>query len=621
MPKYIVVAGGVMSGVGKGVTTASIGKILQEHGYKVTAIKIDPYINYDAGTLRPTEHGEVWVTDDGGEIDQDLGTYERFLNLDIPKRNNITTGQIYKTVIDRERQGEYLGQTVQFIPHIPDEIKCRIKEASNDFDFVLIEVGGTIGDYENIPFLFALKSLERDVGKQNLVYVLITYLPIPSHIEEMKTKPTQQAIRLLSESGIFPDFIICRAKKPLDIVRKKKIETYANIISEHVISEPDIETVYQIPLDLEKEKLGEKILKEFGIKSKKQPNWHSWQKLVENILNPKKTVKIAIVGKYIDIGDYNLADSYISINQALMHAGASLNIGVEINWLDSKMFENSKTSENQRFSWPRKSKGFSRESLNELKNYNGVIVPGGFGASGVEGKINAINFARINKVPYLGLCYGLQLAVVEFARNVCNLRDAHTTEVEPKTSAPVIDVQPAQREILEKHLYGGTMRLGAYAAILKDKSKVLKLYEETGRLKEDEKRIQELMKDKSQAFRLGILEMSVNRSRMRGSQDSLANSPISEHAQKPKVFDKNKKIVLERHRHRYEVNPKFVDLIEKNGMVFSGYYERFDKTKLMEYIELQNHPYFVGTQAHPEFKSRLGNPSPLFYGFIKACGK
>ena len=621
MPKYIVVAGGVMSGVGKGVTTASIGKILQEHGYKVTAIKIDPYINYDAGTLRPTEHGEVWVTDDGGEIDQDLGTYARFLNLDIPKRNNITTGQIYKTVIDRERQGEYLGQTVQFIPHIPDEIKCRIKEASNDFDFVLIEVGGTIGDYENIPFLFALKSLERDVGKQNLVYVLITYLPIPSHIEEMKTKPTQQAIRLLSESGIFPDFIICRAKKPLDIVRKKKIETYANIISEHVISEPDIETVYQIPLDLEKEKLGEKILKEFGIKSKKQPNWHSWQKLVENILNPKKTVKIAIVGKYIDIGDYNLADSYISINQALMHAGASLNIGVEINWLDSKMFENSKTSENQRFSWPRKSKGFSRESLNELKNYNGVIVPGGFGASGVEGKINAINFARINKVPYLGLCYGLQLAVVEFARNVCNLRDAHTTEVEPKTSAPVIDVQPAQREILEKHLYGGTMRLGAYAAILKDKSKVLKLYEETGRLKEDEKRIQELMKDKSQAFRLGILEMSVNRSRMRGSQDSLANSPISEHAQKPKVFDKNKKIVLERHRHRYEVNPKFVDLIEKNGMVFSGYYERFDKTKLMEYIELQNHPYFVGTQAHPEFKSRLGNPSPLFYGFIKACGK
>ena len=572
MPKYIVVAGGVMSGVGKGVTTASISKILQEHGYNATAIKIDPYINYDAGTLRPTEHGEVWVTDDGGEIDQDLGTYERFLNLDIPKRNNITTGQIYKTVIDKERQGEYLGQTVQFIPHIPDEIKRRIKDASNDFDFVLVEVGGTIGDYENIPFLFALKSLERDIGKQNLSYVLVTYLPIPSHIEEMKTKPTQQAIRLLSEHGIFPDFIICRAKKPLDVIRKKKIETYANIISEHVISEPDIETVYQIPLDLEKEKLGEKLLKEFGMKSKKQPNWQEWKKLVENILHSKKTVKVAIVGKYIDIGDYNLADSYISINQALMHAGASLNVGVEINWLDSKMFENNK------------------KRLNELKEYNGIIVPGGFGASGIEGKINAINFARINKTPYLGLCYGLQLAVVEFARNVCSLKDVHTTEVNPKTSAPVIDVQPAQKEILEKHMYGGTMRLGAYAAILRDKSKVLKLYEETGRLKEDEKRINGLIKDKSQAFRLGILE-------------------------------KGKKTVLERHRHRYEVNPKFVDLLEKNGMVFSGYYMRGDKTKLMEYIELPNHPYFVGTQAHPEFKSRLGNPSPLFYGFVKSCGR
>ena len=572
MTKYIVVAGGVMSGVGKGVTTASIGKILQEHGYKVTAIKIDPYINYDAGTLRPTEHGEVWVTDDGGEIDQDLGTYERFLNLDIPKRNNITTGQVYKTVIDKERQGEYLGQTVQFIPHIPDEIKRRLKEASDGYDFVLIEIGGTIGDYENIPFLFAVKSLEREIGKQNLSYVLVTYLPIPSHIEEMKTKPTQQAIRLLSESGIFPDFIICRAKKPLDVVRKKKIETYANIASEHVISEPDIETVYQIPLDLEKEKLGEKLLKEFGMKSKKQPSWQEWKKLVGNILNPKKTVKIAIVGKYIDIGDYNLADSYISINQALMHAGASLNTGVEINWLDSKIFENDK------------------KSLNELKNYDGIIVPGGFGASGIEGKINAINYTRINKIPYLGLCYGLQLAVIEFARNVCNLKDAHTTEVNPKASAPVIDVQPAQREILEKGMYGGTMRLGAYSAILKDKSKVLRLYEESGRLQEDAKKINELVKDKSQAFRLGILE-------------------------------KGKKTVLERHRHRYEVNPKFVDLLEKNGLVFSGYYIRSDNTKLMEYIELPKNEYFIGTQSHPEFKSRLGNPSPLFYGFVKACSK
>ncbi|MBI1935426.1 CTP synthase [Candidatus Woesearchaeota archaeon] len=572
MPKFIVVAGGVMSGVGKGVTTASIGKILQEHGYKVTAIKIDPYLNYDAGTLRPTEHGEVWVTDDGGEIDQDLGTYERFLNEDIPKRNNITTGQVYKTVIDRERQGEYLGQTVQFIPHIPDEIKKRIKKASDSHDFVLIEVGGTIGDYENIPFLFALKSLEREVGKQSLSYFLVTYLPIPSHIEEMKTKPTQQAIRLLSESGIFPDFIICRAKKALDIPRKKKIETYANIASEHVISEPDIDTVYQIPLDLEKEKLGEKLLREFGMKSRRSPDWSNWEKLVQNILNPKKKIRVAIVGKYIEIGDYALADSYLSINQSLLHAGASLNTGVEITWLDSKMFEDSK------------------KSVNELKDYDGIIVPGGFGSSGVEGKILAASYARVKKIPYLGLCYGLQLAVIEFARNVCGLGDAHTTEVAPKTKNPVIDVQPAQKEILEKSMYGGTMRLGAYASILKEKTQVLKLYEETGRLREDAVRIQELMKDKSHAFRIGLLE-------------------------------KGKKVVLERHRHRYEVNPKYIELLEKNRLVFSGYYTRFDKTKLMEYIELPGHPFLIGTQAHPEFKSRLGNPSPIFYGFVKACGK
>ena len=572
MPKYIVVAGGVMSGVGKGVTTASIGKILQEHGYRVTAIKIDPYLNYDAGTLRPTEHGEVWVTDDGGEIDQDLGTYERFLNLDIPKKNNMTSGQIYKDVIDKERQGKYLGQTVQFIPHIPDEIKRRIRETGNDFDFVIIEVGGTIGDFENIPFLFALKSMERELGKQNITYVLVTYLPIPSHIEEMKTKPTQQAIRLLSENGIFPDFIICRAKKALDVVRKKKIETYANIVSEHVISDPDIDSVYQIPLDLEKEKLGEKILKEFGMKPRKNPNWNEWKKLVDNILNPKKKIKVAIVGKYIDIGDYALADSYISINQSLLHAGASLGAGIEITWLDSKMFEDSK------------------KNAGELKNYDGIIVPGGFGASGVEGKIAAINYARLNKIPYLGLCYGLQLALVEFARNVCNLKDAHTTEINPKTSNPVIDVQVSQKDIIEKGQLGGTMRLGAYAAILKDKTQVLKLYEETGRMKEDEKRISEIAKDKSQLFRIGVLE-------------------------------KGKKAVLERHRHRYEVNPKYIEVLEKNGIVFSGYYTREDGTKLMEYIEMPGHPFFVGTQAHPEFKSRLGHPSPMFYGFVKACLK
>ena len=572
MTKFIVVAGGVMSGVGKGVTTASIARILCEHGFRVTTIKIDPYINYDAGTLRPTEHGEVWVTDDGGEIDQDLGNYERFLNVDIPKINNITTGQVYKTIIDKERKGGYLGKTVQFIPHVPDEIKRRIKEASKNYDIAIVEIGGTIGDFENIPYLFAMKSLERELGKEYVAYVLVTYLPVPSHNEEMKTKPTQQAIRLLTESGIIPDFIICRSKKALDKVRKQKIEIYANISSDHVISEPDIDTVYQIPLDLEKENLGKKILKELNLKSKRTPNWNKWKKLVSKIKHPGKRVKVAIVGKYVDIGDYNLADSYVSINHSLTHAGAALNVGVDIEWLDSKLFENSKNK------------------VNILKKFDGIIVPGGFGASGVEGKIKAVNFARVHKKPYLGLCYGLQMAVIEYARNVCKMKNANTTENKTKTSFPVIDILPTQKKLMERSDYGGTMRLGAYAAVLKDKSKVLQLYKETGRLKEDAKKVTKLKKDKDQAFRLGIL-------------------------------NNNKNIVLERHRHRFEVNPKFINRIESKGLVYSGYHLRNDKTKLMEFIELPKHPYFIATQAHPEFKSRLGNPSPLFYGFVRACTK
>ena len=567
MVKFIVVAGGVISGVGKGVTTASIGRILQEYGYKVTAVKIDPYINYDAGTLRPTEHGEVWVTDDGGEIDQDLGNYERFLGMDIPKCNNITTGQIYKTVIDKERSGKYLGETVQFIPHIPDEIKKRIKEASNGYDFCLIEIGGTIGDYENIPYLFAMKSLERELGKENIIYVLITYLPIPSHIEEMKTKPTQQAIRLLGEQGIMPDFIICRAKNALDEVRKKKIEQYANIRSSHVISEPDIDTIYRIPLDLEKENLGLKILEECKLKPKAKPDWAKWKKLVDNIADHGKKIKIAMVGKYLDIGDYSLKDSYISINQALQHAAANLNAKAEIVWIDSKSLE---SSENK---------------LKELKNYNGIIIPGGFGGSGVEGKIKAIKFARENNIPFLGLCYGMQLAVVEFARDVCGMKDANTTEVNKNTKFPVIDILQSQKKLMEESKYGGTMRLGAYAAMLKENSKVLALYKD--RIEEDKKRILNL----KGSFRLGVLETG-------------------------------KKVILERHRHRYEVNPKFVQQLEKCGLVFSGYHIRKDdKAKLMEFIELPNSKFFCATQSHPEFKSTLTNPAPLFYGFVNACSK
>ncbi len=536
--RYVVVVGGVISGVGKGVTTASIGRILQEHGYSVTAVKIDPYINYDAGTLRPTEHGEVWVTDDGGEIDQDLGNYERFLELNISRRNNITTGQVYKKVIDDERAGKYLGKTVQFIPHIPDEIKRRVKEASNGYDFCLVEIGGTVGDYENIPYLFAMKSLEREVGKEGIVYVLVTYLPVPSHIDEMKTKPTQQSIKLLTEQGVIPDFIVCRAKKALDEVRKGKIETYANIKSDHVISEPDIDTIYRIPLDLEKEDFGVKLLKEFGMKPRKKPDWKNWEKLVNSLMQSRKEVRIAMVCKYADIGDFTLADSYISINQSLQHAGAHLGVKVKIEWIDSKKFEK------------------DPKTVIQLKNYGGIIVPGGFGESGVEGKIIAINYARENKIPYLGLCYGMQLAVVEFARNVCGMKGAHTTEINKTARFPVIDILPEQRKNLDDKNYGASMRLGAYYAKLKKGSIVQQLY----------------------------------------GQD----------------------IVSERHRHRWEVNREYVSTLEKNGLVISGMNE---EKNLVEFIELpkSKHPYFVATQAHPEFKSRFMKPAPLFVGLVKAA--
>ncbi len=570
MTRFIVVSGGVISGVGKGVTTAAIGKILKGYGYKVTAIKIDPYLNYDAGTLRPTEHGEVWVTDDGGEIDQDLGNYERFLNISIPKKNNITTGQIYKTVIDKERKGEFLGKTVQFIPHIPDEIIRRVKESGRGYDFALVEIGGTIGDFENIAFLFAMKKLEREIGKENMIYVLVSYLPVPGHIGEMKTKPTQQAIRMLSETGIFPDFIICRANKPLDDVRKKKIETYANIPSDYVISEPDIDTIYRVPLDLEKENLGLKILAELRMKLKKQPQFNEWEKLVEKIANPKNKVKIAMVGKYVDIGSFTLKDSYISINESLIHAGANLDVKVDIDWIDAKKLENGNVKE-------------------LLKDYRGIIIPGGFGALGVEGKINAIRYTRENNVPFLGLCYGLQLAIVEFARNVCNMKDANTTENDKKTKYPVIDVLPAQKEILEKHEYGGTMRLGAYAAKLEENTRVYQLYKETGRLKEDKEIVEKLIRDKKQRFRVGKI--------------------------------KGDNVVIERHRHRYEINPKFIDKLKEKGLVFSGHHIREDGTKLMEFIELLDYRFFVATQGHPEFKSSLEKPHPLFYGFVRACIK
>ncbi|MCK4352128.1 CTP synthase (glutamine hydrolyzing) [candidate division WOR-3 bacterium] len=562
MEKYVVVIGGVISGVGKGIATASIGKILTEYGYSATGIKIDPYINYDAGTLRPTEHGEVWVTNDGGEIDQDLGSYERFIGIDIPKSNNITTGQIYKEVIDRERRGEYLGETVQFIPHIPNEIKHRIKLASKSHDIILIEVGGTVGDYENIPFLFTIKGLEREIGKENIVYVLISYLPVPTHIREMKTKPTQQAIKLLQENGIIPDIILCRGKEPLDDVRRKKIETYANIKHEFVISAPDIKLVYDVPINFEREHLGKKILDKLNLKPKTEPSWREWKKAIKRLKNPVARPKIGMVGKYISLGDFELKDVYISINEALQHAGAKLGTRPKIIWIDSKEIEKSGTS--------------------ILKGLDGIIIPGGFGTTGISGKIKAIKYARENKVPFLGLCLGMQLAVVEYARNVAGLKGAHTTEVDPKTPYPVVDILKSQRKIMEESRYGGTMRLGAYAAYLKKQTLVYKLYQK-------EKRIEKDMKKRLEPFRFG----------------KKANSPY----------------VIERHRHRYEISPNFIKKLEEKGLLFSGFHYRLDSTKLAEFIELKEHPFFVATQSHPEFRSRFLSPAPLFLGFLKATAK
>jgi CTP synthase len=538
MVNYIIVTGGVISGLGKGITTASIGKILKNHGYKVTAIKIDPYINFDAGTLRPTEHGEVWVTEDGGEIDQDLGHYERFLDINIPKCNNITTGQVYSAVIEKERNGKYLGKTVQPIPHVTDEIKRRIRTPAEEtkFDFVLVEIGGTVGDYENVLFLEAVRQMKHEGEK--VIYVHVTYVPVLKSLGEAKTKPTQHSVKLLREIGIQPDFIITRSEKPLDDVRKEKIALFCNVSGEDVISDSNIDNVYGVPLLFEEQELCKKILKKLGLR-KEEIDFNAWKNYIAKIRKLEKKVKIGIVGKYFDIGAFKLSDSYISVIEAVKHAAWNNNVRPEIEWIDSKVYEKQ----------PRK--------IVNLKKVDGIIVPGGFGLSGVEGKISTIKYARENKIPYLGLCLGMQLAVVEYARNVCGLKGAHTTEVEKNTPYPVIDFIPDQIKIVTESRYGATMRLGAYPAILSEGSVVRKLYN-----------------------------------------------------------DQNK--VYERHRHRYEVNPQYIETLEKNGLVFSG---RSPDGILMEFMELPTHPYFTATQAHPEFKSRPMKPAPLFDGLIKAAKK
>jgi CTP synthase len=538
MVNYIIVTGGVISGLGKGITTASIGKILENHGYKVTAIKIDPYINFDAGTLRPTEHGEVWVTEDGGEIDQDLGHYERFLDINIPKCNNITTGQVYSAVIEKERSGKYLGKTVQPIPHVTDEIKRRIRAPAEEtrIDFVLVEIGGTVGDYENVLFLEAVRQMKYEGEK--IIYIHVTYVPVLKSVGEAKTKPTQHSVKLLREIGIQPDFIITRSEKPLDDVRKEKIALFCNVSGEDVVSDSNIDNVYGVPLLFEEQELCKKILKRLGLR-KEESDFNAWKNYIARIKKFDKKVKIGIVGKYFDIGAFKLSDSYISVIEAVKHAAWNNNVRPEIEWIDSKIFEKQ----------PRK--------IICLKKVDGIIVPGGFGLSGMEGKISTIKYARENNIPYLGLCLGMQLAVVEYARNVCGLKGANTSEVDKNTPYPVIDFIPDQVKILTESRYGATMRLGAYPAILTEGSLIRKLYD-------------------------------------------------------------NQNKVYERHRHRYEVNPQYIEILEKNGLVFSG---RSPDGILMEFMELPGHPYFTGTQAHPEFKSRPMKPAPLFDGLIKAAKK
>jgi len=535
---YIFVTGGVISGIGKGITAASIGKILQARGYRVTAVKIDPYLNWDAGTLRPTEHGEVWVTEDAGEIDQDLGHYERFLDINIPKKNNITTGQIYGTVIERERKGEYLGKTVEVIPHITDEVKRRIRAAAEEAqaDFTIVEIGGTVGEYQSEIYYMAARLMKAEGEK--VLFIHVAYLPIPKHLGEMKTKPVQQSVERLGELGIQPDFIICRAEGFIDDVRKEKISMFCNVPKDHIISNPDLENVYELPLIFEEQNLGSKILEKLGMEQRK-PDLEEWKRFVNALNNATNRVEIGIVGKYFETGEYRLPDAYISVIEAVKHACAANFLKPVFKFIDSTDFE--------------------RDSgkLSIIDELDGVIVPGGFGTRGIEGKIATIRYARENGKPFLGLCLGLQLAVVEYARNVIGLEGANSTEFDPDTPHPVIDILPEQKEILKESRYGASMRLGAYPAVLKPNTLVSRLYG-------------------------------------------------------------NASVVYERHRHRYEVNPKYHKILQEHGMVFSGV---SPDGRLVEFIELSDHPFFVATQAHPEFKSRPLKPAPLFKGFIEVCVK
>ena len=540
MRKYIFIVGGVMSGVGKGITCASIGKILQSCGFKVTAIKIDPYVNVDAGTMNPTEHGEVFVLDDGMECDQDMGNYERFLNCSLSGKNYMTTGSIYQSVISRERNLEYKGRCVEVVPHIPLEVINKIDKAAKHekADIVIIEVGGTVGEYQNILFLEAVRMLTLQ-KPNDVLLTLVSFIPSQGKEGELKTKPTQYAVRTVNSVGLQPDMIFARAKTNLDNKRKEKIAFHCNVQKNSVISAPDVDSIYNIPVNYEKEGVSKIILKKLKLKPR-SCNLRSWKKFVKDVGQAKNSVKIAIIGKYFSTGNYILSDSYISVIEAVHHAAKKVGKRPEITWLNSQEFEKNKNA------------------FKKLSSFDGVIIPGGFGSRGIEGKISVIKYLRKNKIPFLGLCYGMQLAVIEYGRSVAKLRDANTTEINPKTPHPIIDILPEQKEKLKKSDYGGTMRLGAYPAILK--------------------------------------------------KNSIAGN----------AYDKLR--ISERHRHRYEVNPEYHKTLKNKGLIFSGLSPDKRLVEIIE-LPKKIHPFFVATQFHPEFLSRPLTPHPLFIEFIKNASK
>lgn len=529
--KYIFVTGGVVSSLGKGITAASLGRLLKSRGSSVTIQKLDPYINVDPGTMNPYQHGEVFVTEDGAETDLDLGHYERFIDVNLGKVNNVTTGIIYWSVINRERRGDYLGGTVQVVPHITNEIKERMRAVTRNeaFDIVICEIGGTVGDIESLPFLEAIRQFRKEVGRDNCLNIHATLIPFLETTHEFKTKPTQHSVMKLREIGIQPDIIICRSRDPISAELKEKISLFCDVSREAVIGLSDVPLLYEVPLALAREKLDEIVIKYLSLPAA-DGDLNQWKTMIEEMKNPVKTVKIAIVGKYVE-----LEDSYISIVESLKHGGVANLTRIELKWINSEMLESEEDIE-----------PFFRE-------VQGILVPGGFGARGVEGKIKAIRYARENKIPYLGLCLGMQCAVIEFARNVCKMKDANSTEFDSETKFPVIDLLPGQRGLTDK---GGTMRLGAYPCGIKKGTLLSAAY--------------------------GV------------------------------------EMVNERHRHRYEFNNKYREEFEKAGMLFSGVYPEAD---LVEVVELKDHPWFLATQFHPEFKSRPNRPHPLFSGFVKAATK